>query len=188
MAWGRACFNTALAVLLTLGVIASLPPSVSARDARTVPVKANETGFGLYEESFAVAAPGGLRAAFGEPETVSMPSAFTCRFGWPSLGIRKVELAAFGDVTDACTNGVFLAATLTDPSWHTPRGIHPGGPAKAAKKQAVAKCTKKASCRGGGWILGRHRSECAAARVPSVVARVAQKRVRSLVVFTHGCE
>ena len=167
--------------LLAVVIAAAFSATASARDARLVPVKANQTGFGAYEENFAAPAPAALRAAFGEPETVSRPLEFSCRFGWPSLGIFNVELAAFGDVTDACTSGSFQVAVLTDPSWHTPSGIHPGGPAKAAKKRAVAK-------RGGGWVLGTHHSECAAAKVPSVVAKVSGGLVSRLVVFSHGCE
>lgn len=174
--------------LLALIAFVVWAPSAFARDARTVPVKANETGFGLFEESFSTAAPPSLRAAFGEPETISRPLDFTCRFGWPSLGIFNVELAAFGTASDACTEGVFLSAVLTDPSWHTPSGVHPGGPAKAAKKAAVAKCSKRNSCRGGGWLLGTHYSECAAQKAANVIARVSKKKVRSLKVFTHGCE
>ena len=173
-----------LAVLLT----AALASPASARDARLVPVKANQTGFGAFEESFSVPSPAGLRAAFGEPETVVAPDQFTCRLGWPSLGIYNVELATFGGITDACANGSFLVGVLTDPSWHTPSGVHPGGPAKAAKKRAVAKCTSRVSCFGGGWVLGLHKSGCAAAKVPSVVARISGRSVRSLVVYSHGCE
>ncbi len=175
-------------LLLALIALAVWAPSAFARDARTVPVKANETGFGLFEESFSTPGPPSLRAAFGEPETVTRPQAFSCVFGWPSLGIFNVELAAFGTASDACTEGVFLSAVLTDPSWHTPSGIHPGSSEKAARKAAVAKCTKRNFCRGSGWILGKHPSGCAAEKVPNVVARVSNHTVRSLVVFTHGCE
>ena len=179
--------GSAITLLLLTLLLAASP--ASARDARTVPVKANETGFGLYEESFTIPAPGGLRTAFGEPETIfSRLGEASCRFEWPSLGIYNVELAVFGTGGDACVEGVFLSAVLNDPSWHTPSGIHPGGPAKAAKKRAVAKCTKKIGCRGGGWILGMHPSVCAASKVASVIARVGKGRVRSLSVFTHGCE
>jgi hypothetical protein len=174
--------------VLAVMIATALTASASARDPRLVPVKAGQTGFGAFQESFTVPAAAGLRAAFGEPETVSSPMGFTCLFGWPSLGIYNVELAAFGGTTDACTNGSFISAVLTDPSWHTPRGVHPGGPAKAAKKQAVAKCARKVSCQGGGWVLGMHHSECAAAKVPSVVARVSGALVARLVVFSHGCE
>ena len=173
-----------LAVLIALALAAS----ASARDPRLVPVKSSQTGFGAFEESFTVPAPAGLRAAFGEPETVSAPNPYDCLFGWPSLGIYNVELTTFGGVTDGCANGSFISAVLTDPSWHTPSGVHPGGPAKAAKRHAVAKCTRKLPCRGGGWVLGRHRSECAAAKVPSVIARVSGALVSRLVVFSHGCE
>jgi hypothetical protein len=174
----------AFALLLTLG----LASPASARDARLVPVKANQTGFGAFEESFSVPSPAGLRAAFGEPETVATPNAFTCKLGWPSLGIYNLELATFGGVTNACANGSFLVAVLTDPSWHTASGVHPGAPAKAARKRAVAKCTARVSCFGGGWVLGTHHSECAAGKAPSVVARVTRRSVRSLVVYSHGCE
>src|SRR3954469_5351510 len=121
-----------LAVLTVLFAMVLVVPA-SARDGRLVPVKASQTGFGTFEENFSVAAPPALRAAFGEPETVSTPSDFTCRFGWPSLGIYNVELVVFGDGTDPCANGSFIGAVLTDPSWHTPSGVRPGGPAKAAK-------------------------------------------------------
>lgn len=175
-------------VVLSVVLAGVLASTAAARDARLVPVKANQTGFGAFEENFATSAPAVLRGAFGEPETVSRPASASCRFSWPSLGIYNVELAAFGDITDACADGSFLVATLTDPSWHTPSGIHPGGPAKAAKKRAVAKCTARASCVGRGWVLGTHHSDCAAAKVPSVVARIGGGRVSSLTVFTHGCE
>ena len=176
-------------MVLAVLIATALAASASARDPRLVPVKAGQTGFGAFEENFTVPAAAGLRAAFGEPEAVSSPTGFTCFFSWPSQGIYNAELAAFGGTTDACTNGSFISAVLTDPSWHTPRGVHPGGPAKAAKKQAVAKCTRKAHCFGpGGWVLGMHRSECAAAKVPSVIARVSGGLVSRLVVLTHGCE
>ncbi len=164
------------------------PSGAQVRDARTVPVKAKQTGFGVFHESFASPAPAALRAAFGEPESIARPSGFTCRFSWASLGIYNLELAAFGDATDACTEGVFIAAALTDPSWHTPSGLHPGGPAKPAKEQAVSACRAKFGCRGGGYILGTHKSVCAAAKVPNVVARTGNGVIRSLVVFTHSCE
>jgi hypothetical protein len=177
---------TVLALVL-VGALA-LASTASARDPRLVPVKASQTGFGAFEENFSAPSPPALTAAFGQPEAVTRPTSLSCQFAWPSLGIFNVELAAFGTVTDACANGTFQSAVLTDPSWHTGSGIHPGGPAKAAKKRAVAKCTVQVSCQGGGYVLGTHHSDCAAAKVANVVARIRGGRVRSLEVFSHGCE
>jgi len=178
-------FGTLLAFF---ALVLAATSGAQVRDARTVPVKAKQTGFGVFQESFANPAPAALRTAFGEPESITSPSGFTCRFSWASLGIYNLELAAFGDATDACTQGVFIAAALTDPSWHTPSGLHPGGPAESAKKQAVSACKPKFNCRGGGYILGTHKSVCSAAKVPNVVARTGNGVIRSLIVYTHSCE
>lgn len=136
-----------------------------------------------------------LRAAFGQPSD-KKKTKFGCVLSWSSQGI-KAELTTYGIDLNPCRGGFFVRATLSDPAFETPDGIGVGSSRSSAKKAAVRDCTdvkdglndRDELCGlDRGYVLGLHRSECAAARVPSVVAVVDKKEVKALRVLTHGCE
>jgi hypothetical protein len=144
------------------------------------------TGFGAFQEGpHSVAA---LKRAFGPPSTEKVDKYSSCVMAWPEIGV-VVGLAAFGDVYDACREGVFYEARLTDPRWHTASGVHPGGRKGAARRASLRRCTRRTlGCGITGYALELHRTDCARSRSAGVIAHVRGDEVVSLIVRWRSCE
>jgi hypothetical protein len=127
-----------------------------------------------------------LENYFGPPSKRKRGSYLTCVKHWSSIGLT-VKLGALDPDADSCDAGRFLSAILKSRRWHTPSGVRLGEPARKAASASVGGCTI-ALCRTNGYILSRHRSQCALGRFPSVVADTGGGRVRRLLVFSHFCE
>ncbi len=171
-----------------LGALAIwLPLAASAADAKggrdtLVPVGAHSSGFGEFTDGRA----NKMRRIFGRPDNADRDQ-FVCTLRWRSLGIRA-EFALFGTASgNPCRKGTFIEARLTDRRWHTKSKLRPGSPSADARQESLRRCTKN-SCGVNGFALELHRIDCAAGRVPGVIARVAGGEVTALVVRWRGCE
>lgn len=124
-----------------------------------------------------------------QPPSSSKPGRYsTCTKKWPALGMT-VDFWAFGDVTDACGDGLFGRALLTSKIWRTGKGVGPGSSARKARRRSIGRCGAKYSCQGTtGYVMSVHRSECAGGSYPTVIARTKGRRVSSLIVNTTFCE
>jgi hypothetical protein len=171
---------------LALGQVAIAAPH-AAREAHVVPTSAAQTGFGAFHEGTGNDRRA-LRRAFGRATSTNRHGNDTCTIRWRRLGIR-VTLVTFGLRKKPCRRGSFLEARLTKRRWHTPAGIRRGSSRAAARRASVGRC-RPGRCAAPGYTLGRHPSDCAGRRVPSVIAEIhrARSRVSALVVLTHSCE
>jgi hypothetical protein len=176
--------RTALLVTL-VGCLAVPAVAVAARDPFLVPVSEQATGFGPFRESGTATSAAALRAAFGKPTTTVRNSKDQCTLRWKAFGV-VAHLTTFGQPIDVCTKGYFVNARLSDKRWHTSAGIRPGSTERAAQRVSKRSCGD--ACEFPGYVLGLHRNDCAATRIPSVVAEVRSGRVSALRVLTHGCE
>ncbi|MBJ7458378.1 MAG: hypothetical protein JHD02_04240 [Thermoleophilaceae bacterium] len=177
-----------LATVVTLIATCSLAPAASADDYLVGLWGAAQ--FAGFVESWQGDDPANLDANFGSSDSTQYTNdGYGCQKRWNELGM-KVDLNTYGTDVDACEQGLFGRAQLTSSIWHTSNGIRPGSSAKKARKKSVARCSNKPLhyCGAKGYILSTHRSDCAAGRVPSVIARVRGSRVTSLIVFTTSCE
>jgi hypothetical protein len=175
------------AVAITSGLVCLLiaaAPAVS-RDAFLVPVSASSTGFGPYGERPGTGARQQLRGVFGVPSGVAREGKTGCLLRWPAIGVT-VHLTTFGQKIDACSAGYFFNARLSDKRWHTSAGIRPGATESAARRASKQVCGD--ACAFPGYVLGLHPSDCAASKVPSVIAEVHDGKVVALRVLTHTCE
>lgn len=180
--------SLALAILATLACLAASP--AGARPDLLVPTEPSETGFGPFEEGGDPVAE--LRDAFGQPSS-SQRGEFECRLSWRKYGVTaQVALVGTASGNPCRTGNLFLKARLTNSGWHTPQGVSPGSSEAKARREAVRDCVdgfNPGRCAGErGYVLGLHRNDCAAARTPSVTAKVREGEVKALIVFSHGCE
>ena len=182
---------SAVLVVLALGLFASFSSAnfVEAAGLRAqgnlVPVGPGSAGFGAFRNRDADARAE-LEDAFGEPNSANR-SGITCELRWGDLGIRA-RLVRFGTATgNPCSTGTFVEARLNDSAWHTKSGVRPGGPARKAREASLRRCQHD-TCGVKGYALELHRIDCAAERVPGVIAAAAQGRVKALVVRWRGCE
>jgi|GEM_PF-3206039 len=144
------------------------------------------SGFGAFKESAHSAAA--LRRAFGPPDSSEYPDERTCVQRWPDIGV-VATLVAFGDQLDACGEGTFIEARLTDPRWHTASGVHPGGSRSSARRAAVRRCRPGTlGCGVTGYALELHRTDCSTTLSAGVIAHTRGNRVASLNVFWRSCE
>jgi hypothetical protein len=177
-----------LATAVAAAALGCLPPGPAAaasRDAFLVPVSAAATGFGPFREGGTQPSASALRKAFGKPTAIVRNSAQLCTYRWRAIGV-VAHLTTYGQPIDPCTKGYFVNARLSDRRWHTAAGIRPGSSERAARRASKRSCGD--ACEFAGYVLGLHPSDCAGARVPSVVAQVHDGRVVALRVLTHGCE
>jgi hypothetical protein len=143
-------------------------------------------GFGAFRES--VHSVAALRRAFGPPASSESPEYRTCIQRWPEIGV-VATLVAFGDQVDACAEGTFVEARLTDPRWHTASGVHPGGSRASARRAAVRHCRPSTlGCGATGYALELHRTDCASTLSAGVIAHTRGSRVASLNVYWRSCE
>jgi hypothetical protein len=146
---------------------------------------------GSFVETWQGNDPDHMNAAFGLPNSSTQTdNAFVCTKKWNSLGM-SVEFWIFAaNAASPCDAGLFGRAHLTASRWHTSNGISPGVKASKAKAKSVATCgdAPRHRCGAKGYILSVHNSDCAGGNVPSVVARVRDGKVSSLIVNTTGCE
>jgi hypothetical protein len=180
----RAIRRTALLAV----ALACLPIAIAvaaARDPFLVPVSASATGFGPFSEGGSLSSRAALRAAFGMPTTTLRNGKDQCTMRWKAVGV-VAHLTTYGQPVNPCTQGSFVNARLSDKRWHTNAGIRPGSTERAAQRVSKRSCGD--ACEFPGYVLGLHRSDCAAAQVPSVVAEVRDGKVSALRVLTHGCE
>lgn len=166
-------------------------PSLAGADDHIVGLW-GDARIGNFTETWQGDDPEHLDSAFGPSTSHTYTlQGFGCKKTWSPIGM-KVEFWIFGGAVhpDACTDGLFGRAQLTSSIWHTHNGISPGVKASKAKKVAVAKCgdAPRHHCGASGYILSVHRADCAGGNVPSVVARVHNGKVSSLIVNTTGCE
>jgi hypothetical protein len=159
--------------------------ATAARAPHLVPTSRDETGFGPFSESPRNDAHA-LRAAFGRVTSAHRHGRYNCVLRWRRLGITAT-VGTYGLVQKPCRNGYFFDALLTKRRWHTAKGVHPGSSEAAARRAALRPCGRYCGVKHG-YVLGVHRSDCAAGLYPGVVAAVRRHRVTSLVVLTHGCE
>ncbi|HKF83602.1 MAG TPA: hypothetical protein VKB23_11645 [Solirubrobacterales bacterium] len=144
------------------------------------------SGFGAFRESAHPVAA--LRHAFGPPGSSEYTEYRSCVQRWPEIGV-VVSLVAFGSETDACGDGTFVEARLTDPRWHTATGVHPGGSRASARRAAVRRCRPRTiGCAATGYALELHRTDCASTLSPGVIAHTRGHRVASLNVYWRSCE
>jgi hypothetical protein len=174
-----------VAVLICASLCVAMSGVALATQGKFFVPTGRRTGFGAFQESpDSVAA---LRRAFGAPSTERFGEYDSCVQAWPQLGL-VVSLVAFGSsITDACKEGVFYEARLTDPRWHTATGVHPGGSRASARRASIRRCTRT-DCGITGYALELHRTDCALPLVPGVIAHVRGSRVTSLIVRWRGCE
>jgi hypothetical protein len=128
--------------------------------------------------------PKDMQAVFG-PADKRKGDDFLCTLRWTRIGLRA-DFAAFGP-GDPCTKGTFVEADLTQRRWVTTNGIRRGTPERRVREVAKRECTRN-TCGVRGYALELHLSECAAEKVPGVIAVVRDGRVRKLVVRWRGCE
>jgi hypothetical protein len=173
-------------VVLAVAAVATAAPH-AARGKYVVPTSASQTGFGAFHEGQGNDRRA-LRRAFGRPTSTNAHGKDTCTIRWRHLGIT-VTLGTFGLRGKPCRRGSFLNARLTKRRWHTPAGVRPGSRRAVARRASVGRCRTR-QCEARGYILGRHLSDCAGGRVPSVIAEIhrGQSHVAALVVLTHSCE
>jgi hypothetical protein len=144
------------------------------------------SGFGPFRESEDSNAA--LRRAFGPPDQVEPVTEYSCRQHWSEIGVA-VLLVAFGEASDACAEGVFFEARLSDPRWHTASGVHPGGPRGPARRASVRRCRHGTiGCAASGYALELQRTDCASTLGAGVIAHVRGRRVASLNVYWRSCE
>lgn len=166
--------------------------AAGARGAFFVPTGAGKSGFGHFSEPRTATAAARMRRALGQPSSVSsgIYGERSCRLRWRELGV-VADFASYGtSPPDACRFGTFLEATLSDPRWHTARGIRPGSSRAAARRAAKRKCTRRTVGCGlaFGFALGLQPSNCAPGRFPTVIAEVGGGKVTALVVRSRSCE
>jgi hypothetical protein len=146
----------------------------------------HRTGFGPFEEGPHAAAR--LRHAFGPPTVEHAGAYFNCRMTWERLGVA-VELVAFGSARDACGEGTFVSARLTDPRWHTASGVHPGGSRAAARRASLLRCHAGTyACAATGYALELHHTDCAPGLLAGVIAHPRGSRIAALNVYWRICE
>ena len=172
--------------LLALAQVATGAPH-AARGRYVVPTSAAQTGFGAFREGTGNDRRA-LRRAFGRATSTNAHRDNTCTVRWRRLGVTAT-LGTFGLRRKPCRRGSFLKARLTKRRWHTPNGVRPGSRRAVARRAAVGRC-RPGRCEAPGYILGRHRSDCAGRAVPSVIAEIhrGRSRVAALVVLSHSCE
>jgi hypothetical protein len=176
--------SATVALLICATVCAVAAGSAHAAEGRFFVPTGERTGFGAFQESPDSA--GALRRAFGPPTTEKPGDFGSCVQAWPRLGV-VVTLAAFGSVTDACTEGSFYEARLTDPRWHTATGVHPGGSRASARRAALRRCSPL-DCGITGYALELHRTDCSSTPSAGVIAHVRGSRIASLIVRWRLCE
>jgi hypothetical protein len=144
------------------------------------------TGFGAFEEGPHAAAR--LRHAFGPPTTEHAGAYSNCFMTWERIGVA-VELVAFGSAKDACGEGTFIAARLTDRRWHTATSVHPGGSSTSAQRASLLRCHAGTNaCAATGYALELHRTDCAPGRLAGVIAHPRGGRIEALNVYWRICE
>jgi hypothetical protein len=153
-----------------------------------VPTGPNSSGFGPYRDG---ARPAGdvieMRRLFGKPDTTHKLDANRCNIRWRDEGI-SADFVVFGtDQRGPCKSGTLVEARLTKSRWHTKSGVRPGSPRRVARRESLRRCTQD-TCGVKGFALELHRNDCAAGRVPGVIARTAKGEVTALVVRWRGCE
>lgn len=177
-----------LTVALCLGLLLVTAGAASGErggGAFLVPT-GERTGFGAFEEGPHAAAR--LRHAFGPPTEEKAGAYSNCRMTWERLGIA-VELEAFGSARDACGEGVFVSARLTDPRWHTPSGVHPGGSRASAQRAALLRCHANTyACAATGYALELHHTDCAPGLLAGVIAHPRGRKIAALNVYWRSCE
>src|SRR4051794_38932657 len=158
------------------------PAHQSASDRFLIRTTSSQKRFGQFSERTANP-PRRLRALYGEPTGQKHNfGGAGCVQRWKPLGMT-VKFAVFGsDQRDPCEHGVFLQAAFRSRRWHTDSGVRPHGRASRARRAAVKLCGPH-QC-----VLHTHQSDCAGARVPSVVAKLDGARVSRIVVSSFACE
>lgn len=176
-------------VLICSGLL--LTSSVEPADAKRatgaffVPT-GKRTGFGAFQEGPNAAAR--LRHAFGPPTSEHAGAYSNCSMTWSRLGVA-VELEAPGTAEDACSEGRFISARLTDRRWHTASGVHPGGSRAAAQRVSLLSChAGMFACAATGYALELHRSDCLGAQSAGVIAHPRGRRIEALNVYWRICE
>ena len=184
LAWGA---GSAAAQTANVGwERASQQPSLRQGSGAFFVPTGRRTGFGAFRESAHPVAA--LRRAFGPPASSEYPDYRSCVQRWPEIGV-VVSLFAFGEESDACSDGTFVEARLTDPRWHTASGVRPGGPRAAARRAAVRRCRPRTiGCSATGYALELHRIDCASTLSAGVIAHTRGDRVASLNVYWRSCE
>ncbi len=174
-------------VLISAPAPATGGASAGGRDT-LVPVGAGSSGFGQFTEGGGANGDAGeLRDVLGAPDRAQRSQRFLCTMRWRATGV-VARLAVFGSETgNPCRKGIFIEARLTGRRWHTKSGIRPGGRAAAARRESLRRC-RRDTCGVKGFALELHRTDCAAARVPGVIAQTSRGRVRALIVRWRGCE
>ncbi|MGV1049950.1 MAG: hypothetical protein ACOYD4_15665 [Solirubrobacterales bacterium] len=144
------------------------------------------TGFGAFQEGPHAAAR--LRHAFGPPTSERAGAYSDCLMKWGPIGVN-VELTAFGTAKDACAEGTFVFARLTDPRWHTASGVRPGGSRASAQRASLLRCHAGTfACAATGYALELHRSDCSSALSAGVIAHPRGGRIAALNVYWRSCE
>jgi len=169
-----------LVVMLALAVFA---PAASATNF-LIPTGNASKGFGDFREG--QGDRDALRAALGTPTSIDA-GVNGCILRYASVGVT-VMMGSYGLGAPLC-DSYFFWARLTDRRWHTAAGVHVGSSSAAARRAAHGRRCGSTCAKGvSGYVLARHRSECAPGLWPRVVAETRGHRVRALVVFTSGCE
>jgi hypothetical protein len=175
-------------------MIAACGPTVAsaARGPFLVPTNSAATGFGPFQETQQPATPSDLRRHFGPQSTAhKVPGDYfsSCRLTWNHLGITaSFTDYPYGSSVNACTDGYFQRARLTDSRWHTPGGIGPGDSEAAARSQARGPCSRPSCGARHHVVLGFHRSACGPELFTGVVASFKGGTVAALIVRSHLCD
>jgi hypothetical protein len=179
--------------LVLVGLAVSVPlPQAWADGGFLVPTHPSVTGFGKFREGLRPKQPDALKHLYGAPSARhKTPGEYfsTCTLVWREIGLAAVfSDYPYGPEVNACTEGYFVRARLTDARWHTPGGIGPGDGEDAARRQARGRCSRPFCGARRNVILGFHRSACGPELFTGVVAIFKRGKVSSLVVRSHICD
>jgi hypothetical protein len=173
-----------LRLLVVLLALAGSAPVASATNF-LIPTADGANGFGDFHEGQDERDV--LRVALGAPTSIDAGTN-GCVLRYADVGVT-VMMVNYG-LGDPLCDSYFFRARLTDRRWHTASGVHVGSSAALARRGAHGR-----HCRDGcggpgvsGYVLARHRSECAPGLWPRVIAEIRNGRVHAFVVLTTGCE
>jgi hypothetical protein len=160
-------------------------PSTCPTPGYLVKPRSKVATFGAFAESGSYDGDR-LESYFGPPSKRKREGLLSCVKHWRHIGLT-VTVGSIELDEDPCYSGRFIMAILRGSRWHLPSGVRPGAPARKAAAEAARPCSIRI-CRTNGYVLSQHHSDCAARRVPSVIADTGGGRVRRLLVLSHFCE
>ncbi len=126
--------------------------------------------------------PARARAFFGPPRQTHARKPYECIQSW---GLFRLTIDFFAFQGNPCVAGEALTMTVTNPRWHTWKGLGIGNP--TARIRALYPAARPHG--GEWWLIVRHAcKETGGAAYGSLVARTLRGRVSALVVSGALCE